>query len=395
MKKFYYLFLFITIVSLSYAQRQSITWQGLQREYIIRIPSSWDGQRQLPVVYILHGVGGEVETYDSTLNITSFSDMSGWITVLPQALNCNMSVMGQQLNLGTLWNAGLSANIFNQTFSPNSNIDDEGFLLALLDSMETIYPIDRDSIFMVGSSMGGFMTNYMGIKHSDIFAGISPICGTIPNNSVNTQPTNHLNVLYFHGTNDQVVNYADGSTNNIPHVGTVSLGLGAEQTVDYWKEANNCNIEAIIDSLEDRREDGLRFVNFQYKNVDDGTKVNFIKILNGEHAWYVNSDIHDIDFLVEIYKFFSGNNIQYPNSGIKDIENTDFAIYPNPAINHVNISVRKDCSIQITNSLGQKIKNIHINYGNTILDISYLKPGFYFLSLQDKNQRIVKKLIVK
>lgn len=398
MTKKYILATLCLILSLhTFAQRQTLIWQDTIREYIIHIPSSWDGQRELPVVYVLHGLGNRMGETDTALNMNMYSDLTGWIAIIPQALKTSVSFMGFDIDLGEMWNAGLSVEVMGQTITPNSNVDDQGFILSILDTISVQYPIDRDSIFIAGGSMGGFMANRMAIEHSDIFNGMAAISGTIPNAFTDTLPYNHINVLYIHGTNDQIVNYSDGSTDVITFVGNISLGLGAEQSVDYWKNANACNSMVTIDSLPDRKEDGLRFIRYKYSNTDDNTKVHFIKIEGGEHKWYTDANIYDTDYPTEIYNFFSNNNISYMSLlNIANIEKeNDFTFYPNPANNKVNIYSNEEGILFVSNSLGQVIKKNNISKGNISLNISSFNSGVYFLTFESKNNTLTKRLIIK
>lgn len=398
MTKKYFLTTLCLIFSLhTFAQRQNMIWQDTVREYIIHVPSSWDGQRELPVIYVLHGLGNRIGEIDSTLNTSLYSEITGWITILPQALNASVDFMGLNFDLGTMWNAGLSANIMGQTVTPNSAVDDQGFILSILDTLALQYPIDRDSIFVAGGSMGGFMANRMAIEHSEVFKGVAAISGTIPNFLSDSLPSNHINVLYIHGTNDQIVNYSDGSTDIITMLGNISLGLGAEQTVDYWKNVNACNSMEIIDSLPDRKDDSLRFIRYKYSNTNDATKVDFIKIEGGKHEWYTDANIYDIDYPTVIYNFFSDNNIPYISLlNLAEIEKEDnFTLYPNPATDKINIYSKEDCLLIVSNSLGQIIKKNNITKGNTLLNLSSFRKGVYFVSLSYKNNTQTKRLIIK
>lgn len=380
-----------------FAQKQTLIWQDTVREYIIHVPSSWDGQRELPVVYVLHGLGNRMGETDTALNMSMYSDLTGWITILPQALKTSVNFMGFDIDLGEMWNAGLSVNVMGQTIAPNSNVDDQGFILSILDTLSMQYPIDRDSIFVAGGSMGGFMANRIAIEHSDIFNGMAAISGTIPNAFTDILPHNRINVLYIHGTNDQIVNYSDGSTDVITFAGNISLGLGAEQSVDYWKNANACNSMVTIDSLPDRKEDGLRFIRYKYSNTGDNTKVHFIKIDGGEHKWYTDANIYDTDYPTEIYNFFSNNNISYMSLlNLAKIEKeNNFTFYPNPANDKVNIYSKEEGFLFVSNFLGQLIKKINISKGNTLLNISSFESGVYFLTFEGKSNTTNKRLIVK
>ena len=53
----------------------------------------------------------------------------------------------------------------------------EDLLLALLDEIETKYPVDKHRVYLTGLSMGGFGTWNLGLNHPEKFAAIAPICG--------------------------------------------------------------------------------------------------------------------------------------------------------------------------------------------------------------------------
>lgn len=395
-KKILILILCHVITLALFAQKQSITWQDLDREYIVSVPEQWDGERALPMIFMLHGLGGNIDEYVEMLNIQQYSNTTGWMCVLPQALPANVNLMGQEINLGTLWNAYLSISAFNQSFTPNSNIDDEGFLLALIDSLSNDFNINEDSIFLVGGSMGAIMTNVMAVKHSDLFAGIASISGSMPINFADSIVNNHLNVLCIHGTNDQVIDYENGTTNAIPFTSNVLVGLSAEELVEYWKQMNDCQSVAVIDTLPDRCEDNLRFVSYKYSNDVDSTKVEFIKVLNGEHSWYTNANINDIDYPTYVYNFFSNNNIPYMSLlALDTIEALDFSFYPNPATDFIQISCKQPSLVKIIDFMGRNVMQFSITQAYQKINISSLKTGVYFICLQIDGFNVTKKLIIK
>lgn len=71
-------------------------------------------------------------------------------------------------------------------------------------------------------------------------------------------------------------------------------------------------------------------------------------------------------------------------------------VYPNPASNYLIIkSLHNDVTgVQLVDIAGKTIKSVQIN-GNqeNILDVSYLEPGMYFVNIDLKNGKIVKKFI--
>ena len=81
-------------------------------------------------------------------------------------------------------------------------------------------------------------------------------------------------------------------------------------------------------------------------------------------------------------------------TGIDDIKEIDFNIYPNPAVNEINISVEENAQIDILkiyNQLGQKILQQN-NVTNTI-DISTLPKGVYIVELVSGASIVRRKMI--
>ncbi|HOK38305.1 MAG: hypothetical protein WHW07_12115 [Bacteroidales bacterium] len=115
----------------------------------------------------------------------------------------------------------------------NENVDDSGFLMAILDFPENHFNIDTDSVFFIGFSMGGFMSHKMAIEHGDIITAIASVSGTIGTAIIGQTPQFKVNVLHFQGTDDSRVRYEDTFFNN--GIGYYSVGTGAEQTVEAWR----------------------------------------------------------------------------------------------------------------------------------------------------------------
>lgn len=81
--------------------------------------------------------------------------------------------------------------------------------------------------------------------------------------------------------------------------------------------------------------------------------------------------------------------------GLEVIKKGDFAMYPNPAENVLNISTVNEVDITISDFLGQTVvSQSAVNNGGQI-DISNLASGIYFVNFTQNSSTITKKLIVK
>ena len=291
------------------AQIQTIEWQGVQREYLVKTPQQ--AEYPVPVLYFLHGLGDNITRLDNEFHFQDIADDFHWTIVVPQALN-------------------------------------EGF---------------------TGFSMGGFMTHRMAIEHGDRITACAPVSGLITFSLSSQTPIAPVRMLHIHGTADPVVGYNGGSQ----YFGG-TLGLSVEAILDYWKAANGCEGEPEIDSLPDTHNDGLRFVRYTY---DCGTELQHVKVIGGNHTFYLNENQTDVSLINLIHDFFVGKN------NTEDITDQptheSMTIAPNPNEGHFSIMVENATKIQVIDLLGRVIDTQHLSPGSNFLNYDYLPEGIYVI----------------
>lgn len=354
---------------------RTMEFEGTTRKYVEHIPSTPNGS--MPVLFQLHGLGDNCNDF-SQLGFEALAP--NWIIITPEATVAN--VMGQPM--GTAWAAGVGGEDvpYLGTIELNEGVNDDGFILAILDSLENNFDIDTDSIFVVGFSMGGFMSNKMAVKHADRIKAIASVSGTLGHFQP-FEPTGKINTMHIHGTADETISYEDASFSY--SILTIQVGLGAEALVETWRNYNECGSEPIVYNFEDTKDDGLTFEQYTYKNAVTGNKTVFIKVNGGIHTWYDGYN-NDIDYTTEIYKFFTGQE-NVPT----DIESNvaeNFSIYPNPATDIVNIVSQNASELAIYNATGKEVKRICTNEGSTSIDISDLPNGMYFIVIDGNAHKL-------
>lgn len=390
--------LLLVLVANSFAQmpHHTLTWQGYEREYIVYVPSNYDASHTRGVLVGLHGLYNDIDSLKSMTNMAEFVELTGWIGVTPQALPYSANIGIIPLSLGNTWNSGASLRILGTTYEPNSDIDDSGFLMALVDTLIAQYNIDSDSVYFTGMSMGGFMTNRMAIEHSDRIAGAASVSGLIPLRYETAVPPRKISFMHVHGTSDNVVTY-DGKM-ILGSFSNLQVGLGAEQTVEFWRSFNQCDVDAIVDTLPHVGNDFL-FQRHLYLDGINGTKVEFLRVENGEHHWYGGDDLPDIDFLFEIYEFFTGRRIYQGTPTQLDMQETMRAhIFPNPARGQFVVYVPQfvgKLNITVYDAVGHEIISEQSDSQYSTVDLQSLTAGAYFVRVASDCGVVVKKLMVE
>ena len=293
----------------------SITHGSLQRDYIIHIPSSYNVNTPIPLVFCFHGYGGNAGSIMSYTNFNYVSDTAGFIVVYPQ---------------GTLDNSGISH--WNVGWG-GSTVDDIGFTEALMDNLSATYSIDNNRIYSTGMSNGGFMSFLLACQLSNRIAAIASVTGSMTPQTYNAcNPQHPTPILQIHGTSDQTV----------PYVGDPTWTKSIDDVLQYWVAYNNCNTSAIITAIPDINIfDGSTAEHIVYDGGDNYVTTEHFKIYGGDHDWpgvWGNMDIHAS---AEVWKFFYKYDINGLIGTTTLIENT---------------TIKDKRLVRITDILGREIK---------------------------------------
>ena len=278
--------IFFCLFSITIAQetlKESIVHDDLVREYIVRIPSSYDNKVPIPLVLCFHGYGGTASGISYT-NFNDVSDTANFIVVYPQ---------GTLLKRKSHWNVG--------GWTLDSKIDDVGFISSLLDSLSERYNINQSRIYSTGMSNGGYMSFLLACQLSDRIAAIASVTGSMTPQTYNLcNPQRPIPVLQIHGTNDQ----------KVPYKGNRKWSLSINKVLEYWINHNNCDITPVEMSFPDINNSNESNVHrLSWLNGDNSVITDHIIVNGGGHEWFGVWGNMDINSTAEIWKFFSQYDI--------------------------------------------------------------------------------------
>jgi len=286
---FVYVILLFASQSILHAEIQtgSFDFDGRLREYMVYLPNNYTGSIDFPLVIHLHSGGWTAQQDMDYIKLNQVADTSGFIVVYPSAI-------------GKRWNSG-------GVPAPDPDVDDVGFINALIDIMSNRYSIDLERIYACGYSRGGFMAYTLACQLSDRIAAIASVAGVLSTSSAaNCHPLRTIPVLHIHGTADTWV----------PINGTSDI-YSADQTLSYWTSFNDCGQvdTTILPDLD--ATDGCTVEKITYTNCSDNSNVVYYKVINGGHTWpgagppgySAGNTNQDINASVEIWNFFKNYEI--------------------------------------------------------------------------------------
>jgi polyhydroxybutyrate depolymerase len=148
----------------------TLTVGGLERTYIVHVPSSYNLQKQLSAVVIMfHGGGG---TARAAMWETGWAEKAGFLAVFPNAMSRDPAQPSSFAGNPQLWNDG-SGRFYSGRKAP----DDVRFIHAMLDDLLARFAADPRRVFVTGFSNGASMSFRLGAELSKRIAAIAPVTG--------------------------------------------------------------------------------------------------------------------------------------------------------------------------------------------------------------------------
>lgn len=277
-----------------------MTYDGIERTYRIHVPASLDKTTPAPLVIALHGGGATgrnmIELTQGGLN--DLADRDNFIVVYPNAVHYN-------------WNDGRNVSVY---ISHRDDVDDVGFISALIDRFADTMNIDLSRVYITGMSNGAIMTFRLACELSDKIAAAAPVDGSIAKNFYNRcLPTSPVPIMMINGENDPLLPWNGGAV----HGGDPTYGevVSVADSVDFWVHHDNCSLQPTTTWLPDNDpNDGTRAYFKVYSGGVDGAEVILVGIQGGGHTWpgglqYLSEDkigktCRDFDANEMIWSFF-------------------------------------------------------------------------------------------
>lgn len=230
----------------------NLTFGGLQRVFHVHVPPSYTPSVLTPLVLDFHGYSGDAAQEEILSQMNPHADAEGFLSVHAEGTGVPQS-----------WNAGACCGE-----AASSDVDDVGFVGAMLDALEAKLCIDPKRVFATGMSNGGFLSQRLGCELSDRIAAIAPVAGVL---GVSTcQPGRPVPIIEFHGTADPLV----------PYLGNPLIGYpSVPATFSGWAARDGCT------GSPTQTYDVMDSSCATYEQCSAGAEVTLCTVQSGGHTW--------------------------------------------------------------------------------------------------------------
>ena len=239
----------------------TLTHDGRERSYLLYVPASVNWSQPVPLVFVFHGGTGNGKSARIMSGFNEVADQNGFIVAYPNGTGR----LSDDIIL--TWNGGECCGYARQ-----ENVDDVGFVRAMVAELQAQVNIDAQRIYASGMSNGGILSHRLACEASDLFAAIAPVAGTL--NFAECAPSGPVAVIEFHGTADSHLPYDGG-------VGAESLAgvdfASVPDSIRFWTSFNGCASPPLTESFAD--------IQHEAWDCAGNVHVELYTIIGGGHTW--------------------------------------------------------------------------------------------------------------
>lgn len=196
---------------------------GLSREYRVFVPAA-RGTPARPVMLAFHGGGGNARQFQETAGLDAVAEREGFLVVYPDGTGV--------LSLHT-WNAGGCCGR-----AMTRNVDDIGFVRAVIGDLAARLPIDRRRIYATGHSNGAMMSYRVATELGNLIAAVVPVGGAM--HLPRFEPIGPVPVLHIHSADDPRALYQGGEGPPFPGTDNTVIHRPVEDGLAAWRRVNGC-----------------------------------------------------------------------------------------------------------------------------------------------------------
>jgi polyhydroxybutyrate depolymerase len=274
----------------------TIVSSGLEREYLLYVPASYDRTRPTPLVITMHGGAMWPAAQLELDRWNRVAEAHGFIVAYPSGL----SGRGPRA-----WRAG----------GGRGQVRDVRFILELIDTLGAGYNIDPARIYANGLSNGGGMAFVLSCTLSDRIAAVGVVAPAIFLPWSSCMDRRPVPMIAFHGTADRAAPYHGGKSwvapNTFPDI---------PRWVANWARKNRCTpnpVDSVVAADVTRR---------TYTNCADNAAVVLFTIQGGGHTWpggkplpewFVGTTSNGVDANTQMWAFFREHPLRDTQTAVR------------------------------------------------------------------------------
>ena len=250
-------------------ETNSILVNQTTRTYLTYSPSVTSGL--IPVIIDFHGGAGTAEGQYITSNFVEIADREGILVIYPQA----------DVRAGSVWNT-----LHSDEGNKVADVDDFGFIAAIIESLDSNPDIDTSRIYVSGYSNGAAMAYQIACHLNNDIAGFVVMSGLFPLEAEYPCAITHETAgIIINGTFDY----------ERPMTGIEGYALPVREAASWWAAQNGSSQESVI------QDGNIERITYE---AASGTQIQLFIVEGGGHDWFTFY-VDDVPMNEFIWEFLS------------------------------------------------------------------------------------------
>lgn len=269
---------------------RSLIFEKETRNYDCYRPQSHNSQRPAPLLFVLHGGGSNAEKVKKLTkrSFEKLAEKEGFVVVYPEAIENN-------------WNDGRNVQRYR---SHKENINDVGFINALIEEMVNQLSIDRSRVYVTGMSNGAMMTHRLALELSEKLAAVAPVSGALAKNLAQERPKSPVPILIVNGTEDPVIPFEGGEMKVLFR--KLGVVLSADEASTLWRDWNECQESQQVQRIDRDKSDEI---GVDVALWSGQAEVKIYTVRGGGHTWPGGSQYLPKKMIGNAYTDFEGATV--------------------------------------------------------------------------------------
>jgi polyhydroxybutyrate depolymerase len=240
---------------------------GLERTYLTYVPRGL--RKEAPLVVVMHGSGEDSARMRvaTGYGFERFADERGFVVVYPNGYE-------------GYWNA---CNVVGDYGANKLNVDDVGFLTAMVGKLIAEISVDPGRVYATGISRGGHMAFRLALEAPSRFRAVAAVAANVPapeNSKCKPAGQGTSSVMIMNGTKDPL-NPFDGGELKLFGLFRRGRVRSSRESGQYFADLNN--ITTPPETIQTQVKDGVQVQQVLWR-TDPKVEVELVAIHGGGHV---------------------------------------------------------------------------------------------------------------
>jgi polyhydroxybutyrate depolymerase len=253
----------------------SLQFGNRTRRYIVHVPPQATAGRPLPAVLSFHGGGGTGKGQQEYARTDGVADREGFLAVYPDGT-------GRLRRRLLTWNAGSCCG-----YARDHQVDDVGFVRALLDDLAQRTPLDARRVYATGLSNGGMMSYRLAAEAGNRIAAIASVAGGMVADAIRSPRP--VPVLHIHSVDDPRALYGGGLGPPFPFTNVRVQQPNMDSVIARWLAFDRCpatpEVGATIQGRTGSTGASHTATRYRYAPCAGGSEFVLWKLTGAGHTW--------------------------------------------------------------------------------------------------------------